>query len=293
MPNYTHNFLNVYGTPEELHYFYERNRISKDDAKFMGFGEETPISFEKCVSREITYIIADYINKNYLLKSGTTLEYFNKNAKNNDDSLLLTEDLRSSKRVVDGWDLMVSIWGTKSDAIAADVDLSEIDSDRKLRYRFDTAWCFPENWLITISKMFKNLRFEIRFTNEEDGHDQTYIYQYKEGKKSEIKVFSGIMSCIEEFGGMEKAIDAMIEYCNEENVMITDFSNKKNPQKVHWLTYAKSYIEKDSNQSDYESNLVSYINNKIYTFFDECELHHATYTNKEFCKAFVEKVKNM
>jgi hypothetical protein len=277
MPNYTHNFLNVYGPPEALRYFYERNRISKDDAKFMGFGEETPISFEKCVSREITSIIADYINKSYVMKSGTTVEYFNKNTKNN----------------VDGWDLMVSIWGTKSDAIAADVDLSEIDSERKLRYRFDTAWCFPENWLITISKMFKNLTFEIRFTNEEDGHDETYIYQYKEGEKSEIKVFSGIMSCMEEFGGMEKAIDEMISYCNEENVMITDFSNQKNPQKVHWLTYVKSYIEKHNKERDYESNLMCTMNNKIYTFFDECELHHATYTNKEFCKAFVEKVKTL
>ncbi len=276
MPNYTHNFLNVYGDPEALRYFYERNRVSEIDAKFMGFQEETPLSFEKCVSREITTIISNYINKNYLLKNGTILQFLNKDTQKN----------------VDNWDLMVSIWGTKWDAIVADVDLSEIDSEKKLRYKFDTAWCFPENWLITISKMFKNLEFEIRFTNEEDGHDETFIYKYKDGEKNEIETFSGIMKCIEEFGGMEKVIDTLIEYCNEEDIMITDYDSE-NKEKIFWLTYAKSYIEKNSNKNNYESELMSNIQDEIYTFFEEYELHHSTYVNNQFCKAFVEKVKNM
>lgn len=276
MPNYTHNTLTIRGVPEELRYFYERNRVSENDVKFMEFQEETVLSFEKCVSREIIDVIADYINENYILKNGTMLQYLNKDKKNN----------------VDNWDLMVSIWGTKWDAIDAIVNLKEIESENKLTYKFDTAWCFPENWLITISKMFKNLDFEILFSNEDDGYDKTYIYQFKNGENREIEAFSSIMKSIEEFGGIEKVIDEMITYCNEENVMITNYDSE-NKEKVFWLKYAKSYIEKHSNEESYESDLICYIKDEIYTFYDEYELHHCTYTNKEFCKAFVEKVKTL
>jgi len=99
------------------------------------------------------------------------------------------------------------------------------------------------------------------------------------------------MKSIEEFCGIEEVINMMIKYCNEENVMMTD--SLENGEKVCWLTYAKSYIEKNSNEESYETDLMCYIQNEIYTFFDEYELHHATYTNKEFCNAFVEKVKTL
>lgn len=62
---------------------------------------------------------------------------------------------------------------------------------------------------------------------------------------------------------------------------------------LDWLQYAKSYIEKHNKDHEYESDLMCNINNKIYTFFDEYKLHHATYTNKAFYKAFVEKVKTL
>ena len=271
MPNYTHNTLTIYGAPEALHYFYERNRVSKNDIQFMDFREETELSFEKSVSREITYILSDYINKNYILKSGTTLEYFNKNKGN-----------------VDTWDLMVSIWGTKWDAIDVAVNLKEIDSNQKLIYRFDTAWCYPENWLITISKIFKNLEFEIKSSNEEDGYDETSLYKFKDGIKTEIETYSSVMKYIEEFGGIEEVVNTLITYCNEENVMITDNDTK---EKVSWLTYAKSYIEKHSNEKSYETSLMYSIQNEIYTFFDEYELHYSSYKNKELCKMFVEKIR--
>lgn len=278
MPNYTHNYLTVQGVPEALRYFYERNRISDIDAKFMGFHGEQPISFEKCVSREIDTVFANYINRNYIVKSYSEVGFF--------------KNLNKSENNVDDWDLMVSIWGTKWDAIDPKVDLTKIDNEKKVVYNFDTAWCFPENWLITISKMFHYLTFEIKFTNEDDGHDQTYIYQYKNGKKIEIEQFSGILKCINEFGGVEKIVETMITYCNDENIMITDYSSE-NQEKIYWLTYAKSYIEKNSHEKDYEFELLCNIHDEINDLFEKYNFHLSLYINKELCIAFAEKVKSM
>ncbi len=276
MPNYTNNFLTIYGESDELRYFYERNRVNENDEKFLNM-DKSELSFEKCVSREITSVFANYINNNYTLKEGSYMTFFNSmNSKN------------ENKSNVDVWNLMRDIWGTKWDAIDVNVNLSKIDSEKKLSYRFDTAWSSPENWLITISKIFKNLEFEITFSNEDDGHDETYIYKYKDGVKSDIETFSAVSKSIEEFGGIEPIIETMITYCNEENVMLFD-----DKEKIFWLTYAKKFIEENQTKYDYESELFNDIISEIYTFLDEYELHQSCYRNKDLCKAFVEKVKNM
>ncbi len=278
MPNYTHNILTIHGAQEALRYFYERNRVSEIDAQFMGSGIEKSLSFEKCVSREIDTVFADYINQNYVKKSYSHVG--------------LCKTLNKNENNVDGWDLMVSIWGTKWDAIDPTVDLTKIDNERKLTYKFDTAWCFPENWLITISKMFSYLTFEIKFTNEDDGHDQTYIYQFENGKNREIERFSSILKSIEEFGGVEKIVDTIITYCNDENIHITDYDTEP-IQKIYWLTYVKSYIEKNSDKNNYEFELMSYVNDELNDLFEKHNFHLSLYTNEELCKAFVEKVQNM
>lgn len=95
MPNYTHNILTVHGVSEALHYFYERNRISEIDAQFMRNGIKRPLSFEKCISREIDMVFANYINRNYVVKTHSQVGFF--------------KTLNKSENNIDDWDLMVSI----------------------------------------------------------------------------------------------------------------------------------------------------------------------------------------
>lgn len=131
MPNYTKNHLIVSGNKGILKYFYERNRVSEEDSKYINNKdiedeeqeEERPLSFNKCVPRQVQNVIENYISENYLINS--------------------SKSSKSQESI--SWDLMIYIWGTKWDAIDSIVDISfleeEVGEDKEgsINYTFMSA----------------------------------------------------------------------------------------------------------------------------------------------------------
>ncbi len=268
MPNYTRNELIVYGLSNELKYFYERNRVSEEDTKYISDVEVCELSFEKCVSRSITKVINHYMKKKYYIKSESG----------------------------DDWDLMCAIWGTKWDACESTVDLDQMNdkSEPHIKYLFNTAWNYPYNWLITISQIFPKLKFRIKHSNEGDGYDFTYIDEFKDGIETKIEKYSAINRCIEN-NGVENIVNIIIEYCNKENIMIKDYSNKPIVE-VKWDIYCKNYLEKyknDDTDEDREAILLDTVIEYIYDYLDDNNIHSRISVNKELCNFFIEKVKKI
>jgi len=64
-------------------------------------------------------------------------------------------------------------WGTKWNAY----DQGEVEEiDEGIRYRFDTAWCPPDAWIVTTSEQFPKLTFTNKWI-EEDCHAGTFVVQ--------------------------------------------------------------------------------------------------------------------
>ncbi len=277
MPNYTHNELIVYGKSDELKYFYERNRMTEEDAKYMQNSYVCELSFEKCVPRAITKVIESYIQEKYTGKTtkDPLVEHFQH------------------------WDLLCTIWGTKWGACDPTVDLSEINNETKphIKYNFDTAWNYPYNWLFTISQIFPTLRFKIKHSNEDDGYNTTYIDEFKNGIETKIEKYSAIHRCIEENGNAENLVHMIIEYLTIENVMIDDYQtsseNGTTCEKVNWLIYCKNFLEKKKNKKENKYDLFLTITENIDEFMSEKKIHTSLYLNDEITKCFVEKIKNM
>ncbi len=248
MPNYSRNELIIYGSSDELKYFYERNRVSEEDAKYMEDTSVCELSFEKCVPRSITKVMVHFMKEKY-------------NVKSND------------------WDVMCAIWGTKWDAWDSMVNLDEINNENNshIKYLFNTAWSYPENWLITISQIFPKLTFKIKHSNECDGYDKTHIDQFNNGVKTNIETYSAVLRCIEENGGAENIVNMIIEFFQNDGI---------------WITYCKTYLKKNKD-NDCNNQLFYELTQLIDGFLYEKELHPSLYTNNELCNLFANKVKNM
>ncbi len=274
MPNYIHNKLTVYGSFNELNYFYERNRVTEDDMKYMNYDYSTQLSFEKSVSHSIFNVINSYIQENYIVKNNTKL------------ALLVNLD----KNMVTN-DLLYHIWGTSSNALDVIVDLEKINHGF-ISYTFSTEFGSPHNWLICVSQMFPKLTFQITYSDEYDNHEEVHVYTFKNGIKTEVEVYNAVIRCIEENGGIENVVNMIIEYCNNNNIMINDYSDNVHKE-VSWIIYCKKNIAENKGTDGYENELVSDLLGHIDDFLDEKDLHHSLYTNSELCILFVEKVKNM
>ncbi len=160
MPDTTYNTLEIFGEEDGLRYFYEKNKISKDDEKFLDINQERiedesdecVLSFSKSVPRDIDVILIKNIE--------------------NEKKCKLTDKEK--------WEVRCSIWGTKIDAIEPKVDLSEI-KEGKITYYFDTAWCYPYNWLKIVSAMYHTLEFRIKHINECENFNTEHHHKYKKG----------------------------------------------------------------------------------------------------------------
>ncbi len=274
MPNYIHNTLTVYGVSDELQYFYERNCVNENDIKYMNYYYTTHLSFEKCVSHSIVSIMNLYIQENYTVKRDTKLALLTNLDKN-----------------INIQDLMYNIWGTSSDALDVNVNLEEINHGC-ITYTFSTEFGSPHNWLLCISKMFPKLRFQITYSDEYDNHEEVHVYAFKNGLKTEVETYNAVTRCIEKNNGIENIVYMIIQYCNNNNIMINDYSNNIHKE-MNWITYCKNYIEENKNTDGYENELVSDLLGHIDDFLDENDLHHSLYTDNELCILFVEKIKNM
>lgn len=140
--------------------------------------------------------------------------------------------------------------------------------------------------------MFSYLTFEIKFTNEGDGHDKTYIYQYKNSVKTEIETYSSVDKSIRDNGGVENILKIIFDYCNQNDIMIDNYiTNTKNPEKISWLEFCKIYIEKYPNC--HKSGILAELSAYLENFFEKYKINNLIYINKELSNSFFEKVKNM
>lgn len=172
MPNYTKNTLVVKGEEGLLRFFYDYNRVSEDEERYLSdiHGKKKDLSFSKAVNIESGEFMLKYIlSKNKSIKGVNDLYYDSANI----------------------------MWGTKWNAGDPVVDLQSIN-EGKIKYTFDTAWCYPYEWLEQVSKLFPALDFEIIFTNEDDNYDDVFEYTYKDGKHGECKMHRSQMRIIEE-----------------------------------------------------------------------------------------------
>lgn len=271
MPNYTKNTLTVKGSKEALLYFYNRNRVTEEDVENVG-GHVSHLSFSKCVTRENDNVIMDYIQQNYQPKLG--------------------------KKGGDIWDLSCWIWGTKWNTSEPSVDLSNIENG-EIKYYFETAWCYPHNWLITVSKIFVKLEFEIIFTNEDDNYEWFYKYHFKEGKMTEIESYSHLERSISKYG-MENLVDMMIAYLDEKEGKIANYHNRlqnldKELEYMPWREYCTFYMETEDKENEYyERDLFMNILNgseDLEHFVDEHGLYRQLFDSRELSLCFFKKIK--
>ncbi len=271
MPNYTKNTLTVKGSKEALTYFYNRNRVTEEDVENVG-GCVTDLSFEKCVTRENDTVIMQHIQENYISKH--------------------------AKTGWNSWDLTCAIWGTKWEACAPYVDLTNIENG-EITYRFDTAWSYPDSWLITISRIFRKLEFEIIFTNEDDNYDMFYKYHFKEGKMTEVESYSHLERSILKFG-MENLVNMIMAYLDEKEAKIVNYHNRlqnldKELEYMPWKEYCKFYMKtEDKEYEHYERDLFMNILNgseDLEHFVDDHDLYRQLFESKELSLCFFQKVK--
>lgn len=274
MPNYIRNKLIVYGVSDELKYFYEHNRVTEDHMKYMNYDYITDLSFQKCVSHSIISVLHSYIQENYSVKRDTKLALLTNLDKN-----------------INIQDLMYNIWGTSSDALSATVNLEEINNGF-ISYKFSTEFGSPFNWLISVSQIFPKLRFQITYSDEYDNHEEIHVYEFKNGIKTEIESYNAVTRCIEENGGIESVVHMIIEYCNNNNIKINDYSNDV-LKEMNWIMYCKKFIEENKDTDGYENDLVSDLLGHIDDFLDKKKLHHSLYTDTDLCILFLEKIQNM
>ncbi len=227
MPNYTQNSLVIQGNPKVLKYFYERNRVTKEDVEILNNDEycETELSFEKYVPRITEDEITNYVKKYYVPKNQEV-------EKQNDFMSTIFESIVNSK-------LRLIYWGTKWDAIKPTAYLENIENN-SIKYTFDTAWCPPNMWLFYISKIFKNLEFVNTYSLEEEGFDIQYEYMYKNGVETEIRKYRLSDIEIEEYG-IKKLLDNIFTIIENSTYTFEDEENIK----YDFKTFCTKFIEKN------------------------------------------------
>ncbi len=282
MPNYTKNTLVVKGDTRRLHHFYKYNRIDEEDSYALEC-DVCDLSFRKSVPREIDNMIWEYIHENYISKR----ELLDSQPKIREKLRHITDE-EEMKRVVkiilsskdqnyNNYDLICHLWGTKWDACDSKANLSEIDENGILTYHFDTAWCYPRQWLLSVSKIFPKLTFDIIYTNEDDEYDMVYEKHFENGKETDVTSYSSVKLSIEKAGGVEKLVNDIITIFENGNLMM----ETSGMEKVHWLEYCRQEWEKP--------HLVSSMMEE-HEIQEEFELSHRFCFDPEFEKVFREKI---
>ncbi len=244
MPNYTKNSLKISGPADMLRYFYEKNRVTAEDIKFMEevYGPyEYDLSFEKSVPRHNYQITTDYLQK-ILFKAvnagkPSAIEWLplpieSETSGLRSPPLTAQAPLPPSPPVqlkYDGWDYYVYLWGTKSDAIEPTAYLEYIDGKEDhlgirtqgyITYTFDTAWSYPEMWLKAVANLYPKLKFEHSCLNEDDGYETEHTIIYEGGKLVSETSANRVEQLMEERGGVEEVMKNLLRMMDSEPLKI-------------------------------------------------------------------------
>lgn len=261
-----------------LRYFYEQNRVSEEDEKYMSniHGKKKDLSFSKSISLESAECMFKFIDSN-------KIKHF---------------------------DSAVQLWGTKWNAGDSVVDLSNIENG-EIKYRFETAWCrsdqsdnsffsekkliyHPHEWLLQVSKLYFNLDFYINFSNEDDNYDITYDVKYKNGKYEELNEYSSHMQIINENGGIDKIVNDIIEYFNNNPNEV--YASNEHSSRKDYLKTILYMIEKEK-----DKNIISYLsgsNENFNNFLNNYMLakrlnYYGVLYHDSIQKCLIEKIKNI
>ena len=165
MPNHVTNKLTIIGTNEQIKQVREAIRGERED-QFIDFHKIAPIPKELEGTRSPVHIISqeEYDKQEErLAKDGLT-----ENEKNFGLSRGLTQELADEYTMrfghADWYGWQTDNWGTKWNAY----ENNEIDEDC---IEFQTAWSNPYGLLVKLSEMFPNVTFDIRFSDEDFGHN--------------------------------------------------------------------------------------------------------------------------
>ena len=234
MPNYTKNELKVYGPSDLLKYFYEKNRVTEEDVKFMPdvYGPYVyDLSFEKSVPRHNYQITTGYIQKIICKAINAGMSEGSQSTSGLRSPPLAAQPPPPPPREIkyDGWDYYVYLWGTKSEAIDPTAYLEYIDGKEDhlgiktqgyITYTFDTAWSYPETWLKAVANLYPKLKFEHMCMNEDDGYEMEHTIIYEDGKLVSEKSSNRAQELIEERGGAEKVMKDLIELMESTPIKI-------------------------------------------------------------------------
>lgn len=259
MPNFTKNKLTIKGHKDLLKYFYEQNRVTEEDEKYMSniHGKKKDLSFSKSVSLESAECMLKFVDSN-------KMKHF---------------------------DIAVELWGTKWNAGYPVVDLSNIENG-EIKYKFETAWCHPHEWLLKVSELYFNLDFYINFTNEDDNYDITYDGKYKNGKYEELNQYSSQLKIINENGGVEKIVNDIINYFQNNPKEV--YAPNEHSSRKDYLNTILYMIEKEKNKNiiyqlcSSNDNFDSFVNNYLKEHNDYDILYHNSIQN-----CLIEKIKNI
>jgi len=130
MPNHCENDLYIFGPNREA----IRDQLRSTE------GEPTPLTFRKIVPRPE---ILDHTI------SGSQTE----------ESLKIQKQAIAETGYISWYEWSLAKWGTKWDAYR--VTLSE--SQKRLKYKFETAWSPPEPVILALSKMFPKNKIKLCF----------------------------------------------------------------------------------------------------------------------------------
>ncbi len=258
MPNFTKNKLVIKGDKGLLRYFYEKNRVTEEDEKYMSHihGKKKDLSFSKSVSLESAECMLKLVDSNK----------------------------------IKNFDSAVQLWGTKWNAGDSVVNLSNIENG-KIEYIFDTAWSHPHEWLLQLSKLYFNLDFYINFTDEDDNYDKTYEFKYKNGKYEKLNEYCSHMQIINENGGIDKIVNDIIEYFNNNPNEV--YASNENSSRKDYLKTILYMIEKEK-----DKNIISYLsgsNENFNNFLNNYmkENYYGVLYHDSIQKCLIEKIKNI
>jgi hypothetical protein len=154
MPNHITNVLDISGPAESLDKFrktVEKKEKEKDEHQDKETGEEVFVfDFNGTVP------MPEELN-------GTT------SPPSTDEDKKLQEELTKKYGAGNWYDWACKYWSTKWNAY--DAQEPETDLGDFIRYRFNTAWSPPEQWIITTARLFPELTFLDRWIDEVAGRE--------------------------------------------------------------------------------------------------------------------------
>lgn len=254
MPNWIRNNVTFSGNEEVIARMREEIKGEGED-RFIDFNKILPIPTELVDTQSPSKIISqeEYDKQEERIAKGEITE----NEKNWGISRGITQEMHDEFKqnfgFADWYGWQVNNWGTKWNA-SDSMDFGD-------GIEFNTAWSNPYSLLVALSKKYPEVRFNIRYSDEDFGYN-VGEYDLQNGVELECNIPEGgtyeayVMAMDIQYGGVDEYFD-----CNEE--MFTDESN---------------FEDDEDEENDVISNYISMMIDIAYDHdcypTEDCEYHN-------------------